>query len=172
MNWNVPRSLKRLTLAAVGLVTLQLTLWLTVGIWTLPSYVPEMIINDTIESERSLAERGEPLPTNDAPHYYVMCPRLADRVTQSEHLALQDLMAPRNVFLFTEEQAAANIGIEPGTASNVDPLCFFVDWNTPLVAYVEYGERDCGLCSWGIGHRAWFILGFWFPTDSVTSWVS
>ncbi len=161
---------KRCLRRAGVLVCLQVSLWLTIGIRSLPRYLPEMIARDMAQYRQYYEDRGKPVPVPESPRYFVLCDRLVSRLSEPQLEEMQTQLAPTVILLREGFDRQALRG--DGSSPQIDRLCYHVDLSTPLIAYIEYGKRDCPLCSWGVGHRAWFVLGRWFPTEMVSSWVS
>jgi hypothetical protein len=164
--------LKYPAIAVGALASMQLLLWLAIGIWTLPRKIPGIIRQDVSLEIQRVNEGRLPLPHHSTPEAFVLCDKLA-RVTQASDLdKINEFTTPYNLFYLTPEQAKqppASLGsLDP----KLEPICYEILWQTPLVASIEYGNRDCPLCAWGISHRVWFVLGFWIPSDITSSWVS
>ncbi len=156
----------------VGLVTVQVVLWLTVGIRSLPRCVPTLIAYDVQETVGYYEAQGKVPPTRESAHYWVLCDSLAEKLDTSQLRDLNALLAPLRLSVVTPSEAPQL----PEAASPLFPdredICYRVNWNIPLVASVEYGRLDCPLCAWGVGHRVWFVFGFWVPEGAYTQWVS
>ena len=156
----------------VGLLTVQVILWLAVGIRSLPRCVPALIAYDVHAGIKQYQSEGRVPPTWQPAHYWVLCDELEAKLDKTQLQGLNTLLAPFKLSVVTATEARQ----VPKTASPVSPdredLCYRVNWNTPILASVEYGRLDCPLCAWGVGHRVWFVLGFWVPGSAYTNWVS
>ena len=165
------RMKKKLILAAAIIITLQVGLWLGVGIRSLPRTVPRMIEMDIAEARQALLDLGQ-LPEKTPSGTFVLCETLASGLGESGIVRIKNVLEPLGYKVVTETEAPEGWMQEYFTQAGFCQLCSHVDWNTPLVAQVEIVFWSGPLAANGSGHRAWFVLGFWIPTRAFSEWVS
>ncbi len=162
---------KKLILGAAIIVTLQVGLWIGLGIRSLPRTVPRMIEMDIAEARRALSELGQ-LPEEVQSGTFVLCEPLASDLGDSGLVRMKSVLEPLGYTVITEVAAPMGWKREGFTQVGFSELCSHVDWNTPLVAQVEIVFWRGPLAANGSGHRAWFVFGVWIPTGASSVWVS
>jgi len=131
-----------------------------------------MIAMDIEEARRRYATQKGPLPESSRPETLVLCPSLDTAIGSKGVGDLQDLLEPLGKSVVHEIDAPDDWITDDITKPGFTELCAEVAWRTPIVVQVEVTYWNSGLAAAGTGHRVWFVLGFWIPSQANSAWVS